>query len=222
MGKNTRLLLCTSIVFISVVGLIYMLNTQKQEEIMSMQVQKIVPLIETEQNIIVSYEYDTPLTTEPTWEMFYEQATLVVKASVQEVAQQAYYIDPVNTPSPLTAITIQVQQVLKGDTNTEIDTVYFTGGRVSIADVLKSSQIDVLVNSAAMNVQPSEQSTTYVAYTTPYDVELVPGKEYIFMLEKQASGVYLVLLNGYGVFEEQYQKYENVLTKEHISYEISE
>lgn len=103
------------------------------------------------------------------------------------------------------------------DGKTNIDVIYLSGGDVTVEAVTARLDQESIVKYGLDKVNENERKTTYFSYVSDYDCELIPGEEYIVLVDKDENGHYYISCSGYGVFKRYSSNaksnvYKNVIT----------
>lgn len=103
------------------------------------------------------------------------------------------------------------------DVSENIDTLYMSGGDVTVEEVIARLDQESIVKYGLDKVNEGERKTTYLSYVSDYGCELIPGEEYIILAKRDENGCYYISCSGYGVFKRYSSNaksnvYKNVIT----------
>lgn len=102
--------------------------------------------------------------------------------------------------TPVTLMKIQINEVILGEIDSSIDTVYVTGGTVSLQELYLNLP-EGTVNRLELNdLSESERFNQYVRYEEEADLVFETGKEYILVISITPGFPNQVIGNGYGTF----------------------
>ena len=83
-----------------------------------------------------------------------------------------------------------------------VTTIYMRGGKVTIADVMKTLDQDSIKKMEFDTLTKEELETKYISYESDYDYKLANGQEYALLVNKNSNNIYTIIANGYGIFKE--------------------
>jgi hypothetical protein len=123
------------------------------------------------------------------------------------------------TDSPFTPIEVTIQETIDGKSLSGKKTIYVQGGDLRISNLIESWDENRVSSLGLNKLTKEEQKSKFMSFTSEYDYEMEPGKEYTVILAKpQTEGeIYTVMARGYGIFEIEESKnggklYRNVIT----------
>lgn len=130
----------------------------------------------------------------------------------------AIFLDKDYLLGPVTPIEVELVEVY-GDVGTvEFDTIYNSGGAVSVSEIMKYVDSDTATKLEFDKIEESKKGSSYINYTSEYDYDLIPGGEYIVILNKSPENEqYHISCCGYGIFQKDVgmsgeENYINVIT----------
>lgn len=101
---------------------------------------------------------------------------------------------------PYIPVSIVDFTILKGDSDIELDTIYFTGGTTDVESYMAAISPQEAKKMGLTTIPEEERKNEYIEYTTDSYFELSPGEEYVFLLTYR-DGKYFINTEGYGTFE---------------------
>jgi hypothetical protein len=123
------------------------------------------------------------------------------------------------TDRPFTPIEVTIQETIDGKSLSGKQTIYVQGGDLRISNLIESWDENRVSLLGLNKLTKEEQKSNFMSFTSEYDYEMEPGKEYVVILAKpQTEGeIYTVMARGYGIFEIEENKnggklYRNVIT----------
>jgi hypothetical protein len=123
------------------------------------------------------------------------------------------------TDRPFTPIKVTIQETIDGNPLSGKKTIYVQGGDLRISNLVESWDKNRVSLLGLNKLTKEEQESKFMSFTSEYDYEMEPGKEYAVILAKpQTEGeIYTVMARGYGIFEIDETKnggklYRNVIT----------
>jgi hypothetical protein len=123
------------------------------------------------------------------------------------------------TDRPFTPIEVTIQETIDGNPLSGKKTIYVQGGDLRISNLVESWDKNRVSLLGLNKLTKEEQESKFMSFTSEYDYEMEPGKEYaVILAKKQTEGeIYTVLARGYGIFEIEENKnggklYRNVIT----------
>jgi len=138
----------------------------------------------------------------------------VIEIVVKSIKDTSFISE--DSPFPYTAYEVDLKDVLKGNINEKISTIYISGGNIKISDLINHLDKEDVEKMGFNRLNKLQKETSYIKYCTDYDYNLKVGEEYTIIVSKSKNGEYLVLANGYGIFKEDDDssgKLKNVLSK---------
>jgi hypothetical protein len=107
------------------------------------------------------------------------------------------------TDRPYTPIEVIIQETLDGNQLSGKKTIYVQGGDLRISNLLESWDKNRVSLLGLDKLTKDEQESKFMSFTSEYDYEMEPGKEYAVILAKQQTKgeIYTVMARGYGIFE---------------------
>jgi hypothetical protein len=123
------------------------------------------------------------------------------------------------TDRPFTPIEVTIQETIDGNPLSGKKTIYVQGGDLRISNLVESWDKNRMSLLGLNKLTKEEQESKFMSFTSEYDYEMEPGKEYALILAKQQTEgeIYTVMARGYGIFEIEENKnggklYRNVIT----------
>jgi hypothetical protein len=123
------------------------------------------------------------------------------------------------TDRPFTPIEVTIQETIDGNPLSGKKTIYVQGGDLRISNLVESWDKNRVSLLGLNKLTKEEQESKFMSFTSEYDYEMEPGKEYAVILAKQQTEgeIYTVMARGYGIFEIEENKnggklYRNVIT----------
>jgi hypothetical protein len=123
------------------------------------------------------------------------------------------------TDRPFTPIEVTIQETIDGNPLSGKKTIYVQGGDLRISNLVESWDKNRVSLLGINKLTKEEQESKFMSFTSEYDYEMEPGKEYAIILAKQQTEgeIYTVTARGYGIFEIDETKnggkiYRNVIT----------
>jgi hypothetical protein len=123
------------------------------------------------------------------------------------------------TDRPFTPIEVTIQETIDGNPLSGKKTIYVQGGDLRISNLVESWDKNRVSLLGINKLTKEEQESKFMSFTSEYDYEMEPGKEYAVILVKQQTEgeIYTVMARGYGIFETEENKnggklYRNVIT----------
>jgi hypothetical protein len=120
---------------------------------------------------------------------------------------------------PFTPIEVTIQETIEGNPLSGKKTIYVQGGDLRISNLVESWDKNRVSLLGLNKLTKEEQESKFMSFTSEYDYEMEPGKEYAVILAKQQTEgeIYTVMARGYGIFEIEENKnggkiYRNVIT----------
>ncbi|MGG4166471.1 hypothetical protein ABEW00_03190 [Rossellomorea vietnamensis] len=123
------------------------------------------------------------------------------------------------TDRPYTPIEVTMQENIDGNPLSGKKTIYVQGGDLRISNLIEDWDENRVSLLGLNKLTKEEQESKFMSFTSEYDYEMEPGKEYAVILAKQQTEgeIYTVMARGYGIFKIEENKnggkiYRNVIT----------
>jgi hypothetical protein len=123
------------------------------------------------------------------------------------------------TDMPFTPIEVTIEETIDGYPLSGKKTIYIQGGDLRISNLVETWDENRVSKMGLNKLTKEEQESKFMSFTSEYDYEMEPGKEYaVILVRQQTEGeIYTVMARGYGIFEiEETEKgekiYRNVIT----------
>lgn len=128
----------------------------------------------------------------------------IVKVKVKSIGNAIFFENTADfsDPNPYTPVEVVIEDILDGTIDNNVNTIYMRGGKVTIADVMKTLDQDSIKKMEFDTLTKEEQETKYISYESDYDYKLADGQEYALVVNKSSNNIYTIIANGYGVFKE--------------------
>lgn len=133
-------------------------------------------------------------------------------------SQDALFVDENYLLDPVTPYKIEILGNY-GDVLSEgVNTIYTSGGFVPVTEFMNHADADTISKFELDKIAKSQRDSYYINYTSEYDYDLIPGEEYIVILNKSSeNGEYYISCREYGVFKktnisEDESDFVNVIT----------
>lgn len=132
--------------------------------------------------------------------------TFVVKVKVIAIGSEAQILPRTenfyNPYMPYTPIEIEVIDSISGDNLTGKMTVYIQGGDIKISALEKTIDVEEQKKMGIYDLTKEEKESMFIEYSIDNNYDLVENNEYVLLLSKQATDLYTINSNGYGIFVE--------------------
>lgn len=189
------------------------LEDSLQNKDVTMSERKIYSTIETEN----SWAFDVSDT-----QKVFHNADYVIKVKVLGIENGSF--EYANNDIPVTPISVEMLDVIKGNVSEPITKILQYGGYVTVKQVMDVSLPSRNEKMGLNNLTEEEQKSQYIYYERDGNYNLEIGKTYVVALSsKNNKGNYFLGSNGYAIFEvsdntvsplnsNESKSYKNVLT----------
>lgn len=129
----------------------------------------------------------------------------VVKAKIKSI-KEAIMLEPkegfYNPYTPYTPVEIEIINSISGDSLSGTITVYLNGGNIRISKIMKNLDNEECKKMGIDKLSEEEKNNSFLQYSNEFDYELQTNEEYVLVLTKEATDIYVISANGYGIFKE--------------------
>ena len=173
--------------------------------------------------IFATFSKSNSWTVEPTVNNLVQESDSIARIKVLSKDEPLFF--ETLDPFPLTPINVEVLEILSGDEISSPTKIYESGGTVSVEKIAKNFDEEKIKKMGIDTLSEEEKATNYIEYSSETQYPLNEGEEYLVILYKQPSNIYLIAAEGYGVFKtndtintlSKSKIYNNVLTDEEFS-----
>lgn len=137
--------------------------------------------------------------------LYIPDRNVIIRATVTEsnADNNAVFLQEMldaNSYTPITPMKIQINEVILGKVDSSIDTIYVTGGTISLQELYLNLPEGTVDKMGLNDLSEAERLTQYVSYEEDADFSYETGKEYILVVSNSPGFPNRVYGNGYGTF----------------------
>ena len=203
MKKSLIFLVIASLLIIGVLICYHILNDDEQKEVMIATSKKDLNTAESHiyQTIKSNYKWSKDVSNPSV----IVKDNTVVRAKIKSI-KEAVMLDAKekfsNPYTPYTPVEIEIIETLSGDSLSGSKIVYLNGGNIRISRMMEKLDNEECKKMGIDVLSEEERNNSFLQYINEFDYELQIDEEYILVLTKEATDIYVISANGYGIFKE--------------------